>query len=103
MRSENMNQRPVTSMRRKSQTRSERGMALIVALLTLGLMLLLGLALTMSSMSGMIVSGNYERDVRSFYLAEAGINHALSILRAVDGDPNHDGVLEGDLNGDGRF
>ena len=78
-------------------------MALIVALLTLGLMLLLGLALTMSSMSGIVVSGNYERDVRSFYLAEAGINHALSILRAVDGDLNHDGILEGDLNGDGRF
>src|SRR5438552_11965459 len=83
--------------------RSERGVALIVTLLTMGLMLLLGLALTMSSMSGVIVSGNYERDVRSFYLAEAGVNHALSIFRAMTGDPNNTGTMTGDLNGDGKF
>lgn len=88
---------------RQAHVRRERGVALILALLTLGLILLLGLALTMSSMSGIIVSGNYERDVRSFYLAEAGVNHAVSIFRMMEGDPNHDGTMEGDLNGDGRF
>lgn len=78
-------------------------MTLVIALLTLALMLLMGLALTMSSMSGILVSANYERDARSFYIAEAGVNHALSILRVVSGDPNNTGTITGDLNGDGRF
>lgn len=83
--------------------KTERGMTLIMALLTLALMLLMGLALTTSSMSGILVSANYERDVRSFYVAEAGVSHALSILRATSGDPNNTGVITGDLNGDGKF
>lgn len=83
--------------------RNERGVTLVMTLLTLALMLLLGLALTMSSLSAVIVSGNYERDAGSFYLAEAGVNHALSIFRAMNGDPGHTGTLTGDLNGDGKF
>ena len=98
-----MHQRPTTGAYPKRLARSERGVTLILTLLTLGLMLLLGLALTMSSMSGVIVSGSYERDTRSFYIAEAGINHALSIFRGINGDPNNTGTLTGDLNGDGRF
>jgi hypothetical protein len=83
--------------------RTERGMTLIMALLTLALMTLMGLALTMSSMSGILVSANYERDTRSFYLAEAGVSHALSVLRAASGDPDDDGTITGDLNSDGKF
>lgn len=96
-----MDKRSDITFRRVART--QRGVTLVLALLTMSLMLLLGLALTMSSMSGVIVSGNYEREMRSFYTAEAGVNHALSIFRAVNGDPGNTGSLTGDLNGDGKF
>src|SRR5581483_3608895 len=98
-----MHQKQVSTLKRRYAARSERGVTLILTLMTLSLMLLLGLALTMSSMSGLVVSANYESDTSSFYLAEAGVSHALSVFRAMSGDPGKTGTLTGDLNGDGKF
>lgn len=62
--------------------REERGIALLIALLLMGLLLLLGTTfLTMSSTESQIAL-NERNAVQAFYLADAGVNKAISDLNA---------------------
>ncbi|HLG16746.1 MAG TPA: PilX N-terminal domain-containing pilus assembly protein [Blastocatellia bacterium] len=63
-------------------TSTESGMALIGVLLILSLMLMLGLAVTFSSVSDKFITSNYKNITSGFYAAEAGIGNLHRILRS---------------------
>jgi Tfp pilus assembly protein PilX len=58
-----------------------RGIALILALLTLSFLTILGSALLTTSTIDIWISDNYKSATQSLYLAEAGIDHAREMLR----------------------
>ncbi|MEW5876310.1 MAG: pilus assembly PilX N-terminal domain-containing protein [Candidatus Zixiibacteriota bacterium] len=60
---------------------NEHGAAMIIALTMLLMLGLVGAASIQTSSTDMSISDNYRQDVRSFYLAEAGVEHACGILR----------------------
>ncbi|MBI4482412.1 MAG: hypothetical protein HY652_05925 [Acidobacteria bacterium] len=60
---------------------SERGVALLVALIALALLSLLGLSLSFSGMTEVTISDNYESNVTASLLAEAGLNVARELLQ----------------------
>jgi hypothetical protein len=59
----------------------ERGMALIAVLLILSLMLMLGLAVTFTSLSDKAITQNFKNLTSGFYAAEAGVNNLHRLLR----------------------
>jgi len=61
-----------------------RGVALILALITLSFLTILGSALLTTSTIDIWISDNYKSATQSLYLAEAGIDHAREILRTSD-------------------
>ncbi len=61
---------------------SQRGVALILALLVLAFLTVLGGALLTTSTIDILVSDNYKTAVQSLYLAEAGIDEGRELLRA---------------------
>src|ERR671926_179949 len=64
-----------------STRRDERGMALIAVLLILSLMLMLGLAVTFTSLSDKAITQNFKNLTSGFYAAEAGVNNLHRLLR----------------------
>jgi hypothetical protein len=65
---------------------AERGVALILVMLFLGLMILLGLAATMTSITEVNVSGNLRLQTEAFDTADAGAAHAFELVRHMNGD-----------------
>ncbi len=61
--------------------RDERGVAMLVALAMMLMISLLGVSAVQMSSTDMTITENYQQDVRSFYLAEGGIEHAYGVLR----------------------
>ena len=60
--------------------KNERGIALVVALLVMSLLTLLGTTfLTMSAIESMIAT-NLVHEIRAFHIAEAGLEHARTVL-----------------------
>jgi Tfp pilus assembly protein PilX len=51
----------------------ERGVALISVLLIMSLLLMLGLAVTFTSVSDKFITSNYKNMMSGFYAAEAGV------------------------------
>lgn len=61
--------------------REERGAAMLIALSLLFMMSLMGVSAIQTSSVDMNITDNYKQDARSFYIAEAGLEHAYSVLR----------------------
>jgi hypothetical protein len=59
----------------------ERGMALVAVLLIMSLLLMLGLAVTFTSVSDKFVTSNFKNVTSGFYAAEAGVNNLHRLLR----------------------
>lgn len=61
----------------------ERGAALLTAVFALLLLTLLGLSLTHLSLTALNVSNNDRESTEAFYIAEAGIEHAIALINAA--------------------
>src|SRR5215210_1135020 len=59
----------------------ERGMALVAVMLIMSLLLMLGLAVTFTSVSDKAITSNFRNLTSGFYAAEAGINNLHRMLR----------------------
>jgi hypothetical protein len=67
---------------------SQRGVALILALMVLAFLTVLGGALLTTSTIDIWISDNYKTGVQSLYLAEAGIDEGRELLRASPTAPS---------------
>lgn len=65
--------------------KSERGAALIIALLTLALLLALTMGISLTAVSELGVSGTYGSQTQALQTAEAGLNHAASLVSNYTG------------------
>lgn len=82
--------------------KSDRGIALILALLVLSFLTVVGCALLTTIAIDLWISDNYKSSTQNLYLAEAGIDQAREILRTSLSTPTqlltaaagHDGVLQ---------
>src|SRR5258708_6396857 len=59
----------------------DRGMALVSVLLIMSLLLMLGLAVTFTSLSDKAITQNFKNLTSGFYAAEAGVNNLHRLLR----------------------
>jgi hypothetical protein len=75
-----------------SRLRRDDGVALIAALMAMMLMLVLGTALMMMTITETRIAGSYREGIEVLYAADAGIELAVSGLRSV---PDWSGVLSG--------
>jgi Tfp pilus assembly protein PilX len=62
-------------------TDTQRGIALVLALLVLSFLTILGTALLTTSTIDIWISDNYKNATQSLYAAEAGIDHARELIR----------------------
>src|ERR1044071_1053318 len=71
------------SSERKTEQRlnDERGMTLVAVMLIMSLMLMLGLAVTFTSVSDKAITSNFKNLTSGFYAAEAGINNLHRLIR----------------------
>ena len=65
--------------------KGERGAALIIALLTLALLLALTMGISLTAVSELGVSGTYGSQTQALQAAEAGLNHAASLVSNYTG------------------
>ena len=73
---------------------AERGAALITTLLALGLITLLGMALTGTGIEGVVISTNDRQNTEVLYVADAGVAHARALTSALTVEEIEDfGVL----------
>lgn len=63
----------------------ERGIVLVISLLTIALLIGAGAAAIISTQTDLRTSGNLSSGNRAFYIAEAGVNHAHSELQSRNG------------------
>jgi len=83
---------PPVDQRLSQRLRSERGVALIVALLVLLLMSALGIALVATTMTETRISANYNNGTEALYAADAVVERIMQDLLTV---PDWNGVLAG--------
>src|SRR5215469_8296059 len=67
--------------------KSDRGIALILALLVLSFLTVIGCALLTTAAIDLWISDNYKSAAQNLYLAEAGIDQAREILRTSPSPP----------------
>jgi hypothetical protein len=67
--------------------KSDRGIALILALLVLSFLTVIGCALLTTTAVDLWISDNYKSSTQNLYLAEAGIDQAREILRTSSSTP----------------
>ena len=72
--------------------RNERGIALIVALMSMMLLTALGLGLVMTTMSETMIAGNYRDSSEALYAADAGVERVMQDLLTV---PDWNRILQG--------
>lgn len=80
-----------------STVNNERGAAMLIALSLLFMMALMGVSAIQTSSVDMSITDNYKQDARSFYIAEAGLEHACGVLR--DSSDWRTGLSEINLGG----
>jgi hypothetical protein len=68
----------------KTAAQGEQGIALISVLLIMSLLLMLGLAVTFTSVSDRFITSNYKNVTSGFYAAEAGLNNLHRVLRTEE-------------------
>ncbi|HEX5736220.1 MAG TPA: PilX N-terminal domain-containing pilus assembly protein [Blastocatellia bacterium] len=66
-------------------SKGERGAALVIALLTLALLLALTMGISLTAVSELGVSGTYGSQTQALQAAEAGLNHATSLVSNYTG------------------
>ena len=66
--------------------KDERGAALVIALLTLALLLALTMGISLTAVSELGVSSTYGSQTQALQAAEAGLNHAASLVSNYTGD-----------------
>jgi hypothetical protein len=66
----------------RSRRSNEQGIALISVLLIMSLMLMLGIAVTFTSMSDQSITANFKNVTSGFYAAEAGVNGLHRLIRS---------------------
>ena len=71
--------------RQDGNSSGERGAALVMALLTLGLLTALAMAMSLSSITELGVTRAYSNGTTGFQAAEAGLMHAVSLTRNYKG------------------
>ena len=77
--------------------RNERGAAIIVALAFLGVLMLMTTAFVSNLLASSNFEASFEAKTRSFYIAEAGLNHAMWKLGELGVDyTGESGVAFGD-------
>jgi hypothetical protein len=86
----------------RAKLRNEKGITLVVVLMTMAILLsVIGAGLLFSGVNTKI-TGNYQQGTRAFYAADAGLGEAVSLLSG-----NQTAVeaitISRDLNGDGRL
>ncbi|MFP5264288.1 MAG: PilX N-terminal domain-containing pilus assembly protein [Blastocatellia bacterium] len=64
---------------------SEKGAALVMVLLMMSLMLALTMGISLTSVSELGVSNTYANQTQAFQAAEAGLNHAVGLIRNYTG------------------
>lgn len=64
---------------------TERGAALVLALLSLGLLMALAMAMSLTAVSELGVTNAYSTHTSAFQVAEAGLTHAVSLTRNYKG------------------
>jgi hypothetical protein len=72
-------------MRNYETNGSERGSALLMALLTLALLIAMAMGMSLTAISELGVSKTYEKQTTAFQAAEAGLNHAASLVANYSG------------------
>src|SRR5215813_5298756 len=68
--------------KRRSARKNEKGVALVSVLLIMSLLLMLGVAVTFTSVSDKFITANFKNVTSGFYVAEAGINGAHRLLHS---------------------
>ncbi len=81
-----------TTRRIYTRLADERGVALIVSLMVMLLLTALGLALTMTTMTETMISGNYAKGSEALYAADAAVERVMQDLLTV---PDWNKVLDG--------
>lgn len=76
----------------EQRLRDERGVALIIALMSVLLMTALGMALTMMTMTETRIASNYRESNEALYAADAGVERVMQDLLTV---PNWNNILAG--------
>ncbi|UCC80920.1 MAG: hypothetical protein JSW64_06060 [Candidatus Zixiibacteriota bacterium] len=79
---------------------SEKGIVLIVCVILLLMLAIVGIASLMTSDTEMDISGNSEHKISAFYLADAGVEKAYSIL---SGSPDWRSGLYNEQLGEGTY
>lgn len=68
---------------RRSSAGSERGVALVIALLAMMLMTALGMALMLTSQTETLIGGNFRDSVEGSYVADAGIERVMQDVLSI--------------------
>ncbi|MHB1398666.1 MAG: pilus assembly PilX family protein [Trichloromonadaceae bacterium] len=68
----------------KRQLDNERGVVLVTALMVMALLTVIGISALNSSDTELKITGNQRVATQAFYLAEAGIQHAVGVFRTND-------------------
>lgn len=74
--------------------RNERGMALVIALMSMMLLTALGLGLVMTTMTETMITGNYRDSGEALYAADAGVERVMQDLLTV---PDWNRILTGQV------
>jgi len=75
-----------------SRVRDEDGVALIIALMSMSLLMALGLALVLTTITEAKISGNYREGSEALYAADAAVERVMQDILTV---PNWDDILSG--------
>ena len=68
----------------QDQGREEKGLAVLIALISLTLFSLLGLYMNLNATTEVIISDNHESRMQAQYAARAGLNHARALIRGLE-------------------
>src|SRR5262245_28821895 len=82
-------------MRRLRHLKDERGFALVMALGMLTVLLITGSTVTYYTVENYRSTNGGSANQRSFALAEAGVNQAVSVLSSLGNDPTNGNLLPG--------
>ena len=86
-----------TAVRRQpllDRARDERGVALIIALMAMTLMMALGLALMMTTITETKIASNYSSDAETLYAADAAVERVMNDILTV---PDWNNILNGSV------
>jgi hypothetical protein len=83
---------PRTQLPLSVRIRDEQGVALIIALMTMALMMALGIALILTTMTETKISANYREGSEALYAADAAVERVMQDLLTV---PDWNNILSG--------